>query len=419
LRELDRNALLLRYFEGRPFGEVGARLGLTEEAARMRVERALEKLRKLLASRGLVSTSCGLGLVISQQAISAAPVGLATMITGGAVTAGSTGTVLTIIQTITMTKVKAAIIAAVIAGASVPFVFQQKTIKEIENLNIELAQQNRQLAAQVEQESQLRQGLTPAARGPSLELTNELMRLRAEVTRLRADARNRSGVVETDSALQETINSLAARATRLKQRLAQMPDKSIPELQYITEKDWLDAVEEFKSVESDEEARQALNELRARAKSAFANKMREALRKYAEANNGLLPARLSQVQTYFDVPIDPAVFERYQLQLSGKLEEVGRDHNLVAEVAPPVDEEYDSRVKFDLNGITTQSYSPIGDKIESAAHAYAQANNGLLPKEAGQLSPYLEQEISAERIQKFLNKIPPGVTRLDQMVQRK
>ena len=47
LKETDREAVLLRYFENRPFAEVGAKLGLNENAARMRVERALEKLRDI------------------------------------------------------------------------------------------------------------------------------------------------------------------------------------------------------------------------------------------------------------------------------------------------------------------------------------------------------------------------------------
>jgi RNA polymerase sigma factor (sigma-70 family) len=48
LKETDREAVLLRYFENRQFAEVGAKLGLNENAARMRVERALEKLRAIL-----------------------------------------------------------------------------------------------------------------------------------------------------------------------------------------------------------------------------------------------------------------------------------------------------------------------------------------------------------------------------------
>ncbi|MGO8931163.1 MAG: RNA polymerase sigma factor [Limisphaerales bacterium] len=48
LQEADREAILLRYFENRPFSEIGIHCGLNENAARMRVERALEKLCSLL-----------------------------------------------------------------------------------------------------------------------------------------------------------------------------------------------------------------------------------------------------------------------------------------------------------------------------------------------------------------------------------
>jgi RNA polymerase sigma factor (sigma-70 family) len=72
LKESDREAILLRYFENQPFIQVGARLGLNENAARMRVERALEKLRDILAKRGL-TTATALALVISANAAQSRP----------------------------------------------------------------------------------------------------------------------------------------------------------------------------------------------------------------------------------------------------------------------------------------------------------------------------------------------------------
>ncbi len=57
LSEPDREAILLRFFEGRSLAEVGAAIGLAENSARMRVERALEKLRVRLARRGSTSTA--------------------------------------------------------------------------------------------------------------------------------------------------------------------------------------------------------------------------------------------------------------------------------------------------------------------------------------------------------------------------
>jgi RNA polymerase sigma factor (sigma-70 family) len=57
LDDRDRDAVLLRFFEGRPFADIGAALRLSDDAARMRVERALDKLRAALARRGVTSTS--------------------------------------------------------------------------------------------------------------------------------------------------------------------------------------------------------------------------------------------------------------------------------------------------------------------------------------------------------------------------
>ncbi|HEX7655041.1 MAG TPA: sigma-70 family RNA polymerase sigma factor, partial [Verrucomicrobiae bacterium] len=57
LKEVEREALLLRFFQNQPYAEVGARLGMNENTARMRVERALGKLRTAFARRGVVTTA--------------------------------------------------------------------------------------------------------------------------------------------------------------------------------------------------------------------------------------------------------------------------------------------------------------------------------------------------------------------------
>lgn len=80
LPEHDRTAILLRYFEALPLARVGAALGLSENAARMRVDRALEKLRGRLTQRGITSTAAALGGALSVQPVVAAPLGLASSI---------------------------------------------------------------------------------------------------------------------------------------------------------------------------------------------------------------------------------------------------------------------------------------------------------------------------------------------------
>jgi RNA polymerase sigma factor (sigma-70 family) len=84
LSDDDRTAVLMRFYEGKPFAEVGRRLQLAENAARMRVERALEKMRVILARHGVTSTGAALGLALANHASVAAPRGLAGAVTGAA-----------------------------------------------------------------------------------------------------------------------------------------------------------------------------------------------------------------------------------------------------------------------------------------------------------------------------------------------
>jgi RNA polymerase sigma factor (sigma-70 family) len=116
LKESDREALLLRYFENRAFGEVGAKLGLNENAARMRVERALEKLRTIFTKRK-IAVSATFAAVISANAVQIAPAGLAATLTATSLLTVGTGT-LTLMKIMTATKIKLAFSALLVAGAA-------------------------------------------------------------------------------------------------------------------------------------------------------------------------------------------------------------------------------------------------------------------------------------------------------------
>jgi RNA polymerase sigma factor (sigma-70 family) len=84
LKHEDREAVVLRFFEQRSFAEVGAALRLTEEAARKRVERSLEKLRVSLERRGIGSSVAALGVALTAIASTPAPAGLGAKLAGGA-----------------------------------------------------------------------------------------------------------------------------------------------------------------------------------------------------------------------------------------------------------------------------------------------------------------------------------------------
>jgi RNA polymerase sigma factor (sigma-70 family) len=118
LGEKDRNAIVLRFLKGKDFKEVGAALGATEEAAQMRVGRALEKLRKLFARRGVTLSAAALGSLMAAQATQAAPVGFAAAVAAGAMpgtalTASTVALVKGTLKIMTWTKIQLA------AGAGV------------------------------------------------------------------------------------------------------------------------------------------------------------------------------------------------------------------------------------------------------------------------------------------------------------
>ncbi|HWI58223.1 MAG TPA: sigma-70 family RNA polymerase sigma factor, partial [Bacillota bacterium] len=91
LNPADREVVLWRYFEQRPFADIGQRLGLKENAARMRVERALEKLRAGLARRGLTSSGLALAAALTAHAMEEVPPGLADRVSHTAAAAGAAG----------------------------------------------------------------------------------------------------------------------------------------------------------------------------------------------------------------------------------------------------------------------------------------------------------------------------------------
>lgn len=86
LDEEDREAVLLRFFQKCSLAEVGVRLGVKENTARMRVERALDKLRAALVKRGITSTAMVIAMSLTGHAVLAAPAGMATNVRRAALT---------------------------------------------------------------------------------------------------------------------------------------------------------------------------------------------------------------------------------------------------------------------------------------------------------------------------------------------
>jgi RNA polymerase sigma factor (sigma-70 family) len=88
MSELDageRNAVLIRFFQGKELKEVGSALGISEDAARMRIARALANLQTLLKRRGVTITKVALGTALATEAVAAIPAGLAAQVVSKAI----------------------------------------------------------------------------------------------------------------------------------------------------------------------------------------------------------------------------------------------------------------------------------------------------------------------------------------------
>ena len=146
LNESDRGAILMRYFEHQQLAHIGERLGLSEDAARKKVERALEKLRRLLSKRG-IRTTAALASVVSANAVQIAPAGLAAAVVSTSLVSVGAGTgTVTLLKLMTMTKLQAAMIGAIIvAGVTTPWVFQHQSQARLRGENELLRQQTAQL----------------------------------------------------------------------------------------------------------------------------------------------------------------------------------------------------------------------------------------------------------------------------------
>jgi RNA polymerase sigma factor (sigma-70 family) len=232
LDDADRAAVLLRYFDNKSLREVGQALGASENAAQKRLTRAVDRLREFFTKRGVTVGASGLVGVISANAVQAAPMGLAVTISSAAVLAGTivtTTAVTTAIATkaIVMTTLQKTIIGATLAVAIGTGIFE---VRQISRLRAEVHTLQQQHASVVEENDRLLREREEAANrlaalandmARTKAIPTELLRLRGEVTRLGAELRQ----------------SPMTRIASLKRKLEQMPDKKIPELLFLTEKD--------------------------------------------------------------------------------------------------------------------------------------------------------------------------------------
>jgi len=220
LCEMDRTAVLLRHVEQRPFADIGARLGMTENAARMRVDRAMEKLRTRLARRGVTSTSSVLVSTLAGASSSVVPSGLATTVTSTVLTSGFTTpfniTLLTIMASYPVKIVIALIAVGMVGGV---FIHQRNATERLQSEKSALEQRVAELTSQADS-YRLSAEKNSEALAQGARQSAEVLRLRGEVGQLRRQAVPKPAAKAASSKPPEPVeqptNEEAARAFGLR-----------------------------------------------------------------------------------------------------------------------------------------------------------------------------------------------------------
>ena len=246
-----------------------------------------------------------------------------------------------------------------------------------------------------------------AERRRTMALEQEIAGLRGHQTQAEHDlaaAEQQLAAFETEAAAASArlgihaseIKSRLARLKELKNFFQQHPEHRIPELQLLSESDWL-AAAQYVRLSSEDDTREAGARVREYAKETFAELLGAALRKYTAANDGRLPADVLQLQPYLESPVDPAMLQRYEMRHTGRVVDVPSGGKAIVERSP-IDGEYDIRINISPTGSRGGTFpwasSELNDDTLEAERRYAAANQGRQPQDSADLLPYLQSPMA-------------------------
>jgi RNA polymerase sigma factor (sigma-70 family) len=404
LNELDRDALMLRYFERKSAHEIAQILGLSDEAAQKRVSRAAERLRDFFSKRNVTIGASGLVVLISANAVQSAPIGLAATVSAAAILTGatiSTSATIAATKTIAMTTktlITAALIVTVGAG-----IFEAHQIAQLRKQNQILQQQQAPLAGQIRQLQADNESLSNrfAEIGETKKLPaaqfNELLKLRGQI-----------GVLQSaiDDPAEKAAKAWVARVNFLKQKLQKNPAVGIPEFQFLKDEDWLAAVKN-NNFDSEADYRRAFSTLRNTAEDHFANPLNAALQKYIQANNRQFPTDLNQLQPYFDSPIDDDILQRWEITSAQTAPNmiVSGSHGSIITQKTAVDDLLDTRIVIGSSGFGSTDFlqTETVNTLKPVYNAFNSAK-GTFPSDLSQLLPYATTPEQQAAIQKLIEQ---------------
>jgi len=180
LPESEQHTLLLRFFESRSLRDVGQELGISEEAARKRVQRAVDKLRGFFKAQGIDATASATTAFLMGFGAVTVPESLGAAICGGV--AAVQTKIITGIGF--MGKLKASLLTVCVLGSTTIALLEYRTIL---NLKREIRDRDRLLAEQAAAApaTAIQRELPAAPKVANGSNSQEILKLRDLVTRQR------------------------------------------------------------------------------------------------------------------------------------------------------------------------------------------------------------------------------------------
>jgi RNA polymerase sigma factor (sigma-70 family) len=187
LRDSDRTAIVLRFLEGQSLREVGQTLGIGEDAARKRIDRAVERLSGFFKQRGFALPTGGTALFA--KAAQAAPAGLASSSASAALAGAANATTilkLVLIPFMALTKTQTALICAMVALP--PLAWQWRTEAKLAREYSAVSEQRLALEKRIQTEDQKLRILERATTAARNARTNQQVHLVALQNQLASSA---------------------------------------------------------------------------------------------------------------------------------------------------------------------------------------------------------------------------------------
>lgn len=198
------------------------------------------------------------------------------------------------------------------------------------------------------------------------------------------------------------------------------PAARIPEMQYLSEHDWIEQSAQAEA-RGDQKMRETAARIRNVALHRFAaTQLKPALEAYAAAHGGVLPADLKELESLLPDPGAAAILRRYELLIRGPTTTAAaRNRAIGVRAEAIVDPDFDHAFYIGSTGTpvtivpsATDSNAPLLDiALGRAQAAYANSHNGELVQDVERLAPYFTSRADAQKALERQDRLDDEVMR--------